>query len=203
MRKLTLVIAICSLAYVTTYFDCGSNYSPPSGEGGFYIETFTNGAFSPFVYVDGQCQGDYSGAQGSVYSFDNVITDIVGNADISGGRAPAIWVFTDLSGQCAGYTSNPFPVGLQQTIYLNCLGGGVGSGLTPPHPTPCIPLAHRQRSQSPAAASRPLTASPELSIITMTGLTWGRPLPPPPPQPRSALLHPAASAAIQPGFMWA
>jgi hypothetical protein len=86
-EKLIFVIVTCGLVYATTYFDCGSNYPPPTPGGGFYIEITINGTFYSNVGVNGSWQNDLSGAQGSLYTF-GVTTDLVGDAYISGGRAP-------------------------------------------------------------------------------------------------------------------
>jgi hypothetical protein len=83
MRKLIRVAGVIGLVYLTTYFDCGSNYPPPppgTPGGGFYVETQINGVFQSTVYFSAFWQSDLSGAQGSVFSFSSPPpTDLVGN----------------------------------------------------------------------------------------------------------------------------
>src|ERR1035438_1879743 len=126
MEKLIRVAGIIGLVFLTTYFDCGSNYPPPTPGGGFYIQTLINGAFEGAVSVGGSWDSDSSGAQGSVFSF-SWTTDPLGNYYVANGRAPATWTFTEYSGYCAGLSTTG-PVGLTGTSTLNCYSGGVGVG---------------------------------------------------------------------------
>jgi hypothetical protein len=133
-----LVTALCGLVYATTYFDCGSNYPPPTLGGGFDIETLIDGTFESFVTVNGSWQKDSSGALGSVFNFTTT-TDIVGNADIENGRAPATWNFSESSGACAGansVTAAVYSLG-QGVTYLNCVTnvlGGYANFVVSPNP---------------------------------------------------------------------
>ncbi|MGB6387265.1 MAG: hypothetical protein WBD25_15500 [Terriglobales bacterium] len=126
MGKLIRVAGIIGLVCLTTYFDCGSNYPPPTAGGGFYIQTLINGAFESLVSVGGSWNSDSSGAQGSVFSF-SYTTDPLGNYYVANGRAPATWTFTEYSGACEGLSTTG-PVGLTGTSTLNCYSGGVGDG---------------------------------------------------------------------------
>jgi hypothetical protein len=163
VRKFILVVATCVVVYMTTYFSCGSSYPPASSGGGFYIETQLNGAFASGVYVDGQWQSDLSGPQGSVFSFDTVLTDMVGNAYIANGRAPATWDFTPISGPCAGITSNNAAVPLQGAAYVDCI---VVSG-------------DAVKSASYSASPNPLDSSSPPATVSITGsgftTTYGMP----------------------------
>jgi hypothetical protein len=132
MRKLIRVAGVIGLVYLTTYFDCGSNYPPPppgTPGGGFYVETQINGDFQSTVYFSAFWQSDLSGAQGSVFSFSSPPpTDLVGNLYITNGRAPASWTFNEQSGACSGLSVTA-PVSLGNVTTLECIAtGDLGSG---------------------------------------------------------------------------
>jgi hypothetical protein len=128
MKKLIFVVLAGTLVYTTTYFDCGSNYLPPSPGGGFYVETTYNGSIAPGTLVSGQWKQDYPGAGGSDYDFPPSDTDIVGNLAVEYGRAPALWNFTEHSGPCENQSVDGDTTP-DKTTYLACLtvfGLGIG-----------------------------------------------------------------------------
>jgi hypothetical protein len=128
MSKLKRIVLVILLACFTIYGPCGGPPPAPSPPppGGFYVYTTINGINNPapvaetYTLIEGVWSSDAPGAVGSVLSFPFTSTGASATLYVTGGRAPAMWVFAEDSGWCSGESTVPTLVQLNETTTVNC-----------------------------------------------------------------------------------